>query len=210
MKVIVRTVSQTSHKFYRPLELEVLRSLVPLKREMPDSPMHPRMKLSNSLFVLTCIAISGPCFSQCAPGIPSAGNPGCIPPTAPGSPYALPDGTVQPPVPVEQKVRWADSFGAIAYDHVEVKAGNSEDKPSKKAAEDTAMDYCRRNGGKDCQIAVSYHNQCASVAQAPSGGGNVYFATAAEPEDADRYARQDCGPGCITVLSKCSLPKPSN
>lgn len=100
--------------------------------------------------------------------------------------------------------------GAIAYDKVEVKAGNAEDQPSKDVANSTAMDYCRRNGGKECRIAISYYNQCVSVAQPTEGLGNIQFATAAEQSDADRRALQACGSGCVTVLRKCSLPRQVN
>lgn len=164
--------------------------------------------LNFSLFLVSLVG-SASCFAQCAPGIPSAGNPGCIPPTAPGSPYALPDGNVQPATAPQRTIRWSDSWGAIAFDPVDVKAGNAEDQPSKGAAEAVAMDYCKQGGGKKCSIAISYHNQCVSVAQASTGKGKIYYATSAEQEDADRVARQDCGAAeCVTVLRKCSLPRP--
>lgn len=158
-----------------------------------------------ALFIVIC-AIDSIC-AQCAPGIPTAGNPGCVPPTAPGSPYALPGENPPGNLPVPQQVRWADSWGAIAYDRDEAKAGNAEDQPSKDAANETAIDYCHKNGGNTCRIVLSYHNQCASAAQRAEGGGMVYFSSAAEQSDADANALRRCGTGCITVLSKCSLPR---
>lgn len=161
----------------------------------------------RSAFMLICLAGASRIAAQCAPGIPSAGNPGCIPPSVAGSPYAISDGSTPSSPTTQNSLRWSDSWGAIAFDPVEVKAGNAEDQPSQKAANEVAMDYCRRGGGKSCQIAISYHNQCVSVAQAPTGKGKIYYATSAEQEDADRVARQDCGADCITVLKKCSLPR---
>lgn len=184
---------------------------MPLKWVPPDSPMGNKMSISKLLVIAICFLGPISCFAQCAPGIPSAGNPGCIPPTAPGSPYGVPDANAPADVPLpQQNVQWADSWGAIAYDRVEVKAGNAEDQPSKEVASRVAMDYCQRYGGKQCQVVITYYNQCVSAAQPTEGLGDIRFSTAAEQEDADQRALRACGSGCVTVLRKCSLPKRIN
>lgn len=63
------------------------------------------------LLAFVSLVYSSVGWTQCAPGIPDAGNPGCIPPTAPGSPYGQPDSagdspTFPPPAPIWED-RWA-------------------------------------------------------------------------------------------------------
>lgn len=169
-----------------------------------------RILINALLCMIPFSLFSNSVHGQCAPGIPSAGNPGCIPPTSPGSPYGQPEATADPTRLQQPSVRWIDSWGAIAYDRAEVKAGNAEDQPSKEAASRVAMDYCQRYGGQQCQVVITYYNQCVSAAQPTEGLGDIRFATAAEQEDADQRALRACGSGCVTVLRKCSLPKRIN
>ncbi|OZI61896.1 hypothetical protein CAL28_21895 [Bordetella genomosp. 11] len=141
--------------------------------------------------------------AQCAPGIPGAGNPGCIPPSAPNSPYNQ-GGGASAPSPTPPPV-WRDSWGAIAMDPNTAQSGTVIGLPDKQAATREALDQCRRNGGRACEILVSYYNQCAAVAQRP-GGGPVSVARSADEKKAGDMAVKACGgkSACVVVYSACS------
>jgi hypothetical protein len=141
--------------------------------------------------------------AQCAPGIPCAGNPGGIPPSAPNSPYnqgggaaALPQAA--PPV-------WHERWGAIAMDPNTAQSGTVTGLPDKQTATHQALDQCRRNGGRACEILVSYYNQCAAVAQRQSGGP-VSVARSPDEKTAGDMAVKACGgkSECVVVYSACS------
>ena len=161
-------------------------------------------------FKLTVFAllIYGPtAWSQCAPGIPGAGNPGCIPPTAPGSPYGQPESAgaspaFAPPAPI-----WGDRWGAIAIDYNNGAAGGANKNATKSDATQLATERCMHAGGIHCEIAVSFVNQCAAIAQ-KSGRGLLYPATAANTaaDEAATRAIAICGDiaECKIVSSLCS------
>jgi hypothetical protein len=139
-------------------------------------------------------------WSQCAPGIPSAGNPGCIPPDAPGSPYQ--NGSQQQ----APKVQWADRWGAIAIDGDTGGAGAVVALPSREAAVSAAIQDCAKNGSRNCSVRMAYKNQCAAVAW---GGGFSSTARAPTKEAAEADATATCeksGAACKVVYSDCSYP----
>lgn len=146
--------------------------------------------------------------AQCAPGIPGAGNPGCIPPTQPNSPYSQGStDTSTPtqgagPVPV-----WRDSWGAIAVDASSGKAGMIENAVSKSVASAEALERCRSEGGKSCSIQLTYFNQCAAIAQ-ERAGGMTRMSSDASQREAERRAVENCGGerACEVVFSRCSNP----
>ncbi|MBB3227109.1 hypothetical protein FHW69_001710 [Luteibacter sp. Sphag1AF] len=138
-------------------------------------------------------------WSQCAPGIPSAGNPGCIPPGQSNSPYSQ-------AAPAQPEPVWASRWGAIAVDLNTARSGTAADEESQSNAENTARRVCESNGGSNCEIILSYFNQCAAVAQNPEGGpfGKAHAVTL---EKAESMALAACpGSGCKVIYSKCSLP----
>lgn len=52
--------------------------------------------------------------------------------------------------------------------------GVSVSQKSKRAAEAAAIDGCVRRGGSKCEIRLSYHDQCAAVADpSPRSGGQA-------------------------------------
>lgn len=84
-------------------------------------------------------------YAQCPSGIPSAGNPLCLPPGAPGSPYG---GNSSPPPPaVGPKARWRLTWGAFASDAAKAVVGTSTGQFSERAARRKAMDKCASMGG---------------------------------------------------------------
>ncbi|MGN6480814.1 DUF4189 domain-containing protein [Luteibacter sp.] len=143
--------------------------------------------------------------SQCAPGVPSAGNPGCIPANQPNSPYYRDDASglvVQQPQP-----RWESRWGAIAVDLKLAKGGTAVDQDSESAASRGSLDRCASNGGTSCEVIQVFKNQCAAVVQ-PTGGGPLSTATAATAEEAVSRALNRCGEGdrCLMIFKECSLP----
>lgn len=164
------------------------------------------MKLRKLLFLV--LLIQAPiAWSQCAPGIPGAGNPGCIPPTQPGSPYN--QGGDAPVAPVAPAIKWVGGWGAVAMDE-DYKGGTVEDRDSKDEAETIALDLCKRNGGNKCKVLVTFDNQCAAMVQEPDGG-TVHGNTGATTELAEQRALGACRGGnrCEVIYSKCSHPHPA-
>lgn len=142
-----------------------------------------------------------PAFSQCAPGVPSAGNPGCIPPNQPNSPYYQPSlepGAAPSPPPI-----WEDRWAAVAVDESSGTAGVSTEKLSKRDAIAAAIDDCQSEGARNCKLLISYYSQCVALAQAPSGGF-LFAETSASLEEAKDHALEKCGKSsCSVMYSNC-------
>lgn len=164
--------------------------------------------ISRLLIAMALLLLPGFANAQCAPGIPSAGNPGCIPPNQPNSPYyqPQPSGEVAPaPRPV-----WADRWGAVALDTTTGSAGFATDESSKNDASRAAINDCAGAGSQNCKVLISYYNQCAALAQ-EEGGGVAYAATSADLGDAKTKALSDCGKSsCSVVYSNCVAPQRIN
>ncbi|WP_369335408.1 DUF4189 domain-containing protein [Luteibacter sahnii] len=151
---------------------------------------------------LVAATVPGSVYAQCAPGIPGAGNPGCIPPSAPNSPYNQGGDT---PVNSEPQGRWEDRWGSVAIDPILGIPGSSEHMASSAAAVRSALEQCRSKGGKDCAEVLTYHNQCVAVAQGRSGG-QVQAASAATVDKAAVNAISRCGGSnrCVVRYQSCS------
>lgn len=122
----------------------------------------------------------------CPAGIPSAGNPQCIPPNVPGSPYYQDPGPAPqyapPPPPV-------DMFGSQAVDE---QGGVSWAANYRTAgeAERTALESCKKSGGKSCQSMGTFYNQCLTSAVNEEGGLFVGYSTSARTSASKAMA--DC------------------
>jgi hypothetical protein len=164
------------------------------------------MKIAKSI-ALFCFLYMPLAYSQCAPGVPSAGNPGCIPQDRPESPNfrGNPDQLYnQAPQP---EAVWADRWGAVAIDMDTGQAGAAVDQASKSAALSAALKNCALNGSPHCEIAIAYHNQCAAIVWASSAQITAHAAT---QSDARSMAMQECTKShvdCRMVYSACSLPE---
>ena len=159
------------------------------------------MKQVAALFLLGFCALD--INAQCAPGIPGAGNPGCIPPNQPNSPYSTGNNSA----PSAPQPRWEDRWGAIAMDPHTGRAGTVSGETSKARATRAALDKCSANGGNQCEISLSYFNQCAAIAQ-DSGGGPIYSVSAPQKDRAESMALSNCGKehgSCEIVYKACSL-----
>lgn len=151
-------------------------------------------------------------YAQCPSGIPSAGNPLCLPPGAPGSPYG---GNSSPlPPAVGPKARWRLTWGAFASDDANAVIGTSTDQFSERAARRKAMAKCASMGGTNCIVTFTYQHQCAVIADPiEEGFHRRYGADAGGPtiEIASEHALKTCsekndGRECKIIYSNCTSP----
>jgi hypothetical protein len=165
------------------------------------------MKNFIALFLLACLFHVPQAWAQCAPGIPDAGNPECLPPDDANSPYYQGDrnkpGETRPQQP---RAVWADRWGAIAEDPQASAVGTVIQQESKSKAEEAALSSCTEHGGRNCKIALTYYNQCAAVAVDEEN--LAVHAHAATQEKAEQLALNGFNGGHTTkiVYSACSLP----
>lgn len=160
------------------------------------------------LFLIALLVVGVPAVAQCPAGIPAGNNPLCIPPDNPNSPYYQPDsgGSSTPNVPV---AKWAHRWGAIAMDtsRNSVGIGVAEMMSSERKAKATAIQDCRSKGGKQCELQLTYHDQCGVLVWAAVGhntmrAGTVEEATKMALEKCDRDGLTDCR----LYYSSCSYP----
>lgn len=162
------------------------------------------MKLQRLLIVVLLVQ-SPIVWSQCAPGIPGAGNPGCMPPTDPGSPYGQPsDLGPSPPLPPQQV--WKQQWGSVAMDFDNGSSGSVADSPTKERASRSAVMDCEEQGGKHCETILVFENQCAAIAQSPNGV--ISTATAAKKPEAESRVLAKCTERttCTVIYSQCAFP----
>ena len=158
------------------------------------------------LTLLSCFYTCLTWSQACPPGIPSEGNPECLPPDNPDSPYY--QGATQQQSSSQPQAVWADRWGAIAMADTG-QAGTAEGQESKSQAEHAALNLCNARGGQNCEVRLTYHNQCAAVAQ-KEGGGETSFVGSPTLQKAQQLAMDQCnnrsGNGaCKIVYSTCSM-----
>lgn len=163
------------------------------------------MKEKIAIFAIF-LGVSGVAIAQnCPSGIPSAGNPQCLPPTAPNSPYYQGESGAgsMDPVPIG---RWEDRWGAFAID-LKTGLGASKDMRSRRAAERAALTECAKRGGLSCKVQLSYHNQCGVIIAGDTGFNTSAAATVerASQIGMDRCTKSGDG-GCHVYYSDCSPP----
>ena len=157
------------------------------------------------LFLLGSSVLTSLAWAQCAPGVPSAGNPGCIPQDRPESPYfrGNPDQLSQQAA--QPRAIWSDRWGAIVVDDHNGKAGASNGQPTKSKAVEIATQQCIESGGLHCKLAFDYHNQCVAVANGSESAG---YGAAATQDGSDLLAMKECSHSeCKVVYRACSFPE---
>lgn len=161
---------------------------------------------AKTLLAMGLLGLSGPAWAQgCPAGIPSAGNPACIPPDRENSPYYQGHGGSNRSA--APRAIWADRWGAIAFDNTNGGVGMAASMSSKRKAEKAAMAQCRAKGGQGCWIELAYHNQCAAIAW---GSRYATTASAATAGQASTRAIETCSQktdSCKVVYSDCSIPE---
>ena len=102
--------------------------------------------------------------------------------------------------------RWKTTWGAFATDGPSAALGASVGMPNKRKAEKFALAQCREKGGKNCEIDMTFYNQCAVLVT----GDRVYNTShAATVEEASRLGIAECereDVNCRVYYSDCSLP----
>lgn len=79
-------------------------------------------------------------------------------------------------------------------------------RSSKSRASNDAVSLCQSHGGVTCTVRLTYHNQCAAVAQGPDGGQSA-SASAPTLDEAKAMAIGDCekvSSKCSAIYSECS------
>ena len=107
------------------------------------------------------------------------------------------DKTKQPPP--QPAGKWIDSWGAIAIGSIDstTSYGVTTGKLSKAEAESDALKRCASHGEKNCQVGLSYYNQCAVIAEPQINGkpltaGFSRFVGAATVKKASSLALKRC------------------
>lgn len=159
------------------------------------------------LLVAASMCLSGSAWSQgCPAGIPSAGNPACIPPDRENSPYYHDSSGTAATTP---QARWKLTWGAIAIDSFSGDVGTAVGKFSKGDAKHDAMDRCSAQGARKCESVLSYQNQCAVIAWPQVIGYGVIVQGGPSVAVASKIALSTCkanGVACKIVYSDCTKP----
>lgn len=170
--------------------------------------MKPTAYFPLLLLFLLSFSITSHAEGNCPPGyyaIGATGQPGpqgCAP--IPGYNQG------QESVPTQSAPRWADRWGAIAYDTAgtNVGLGVATNMSSKDLAEQVALKECRAKGGAGCEVDLAYYNQCAVVI---AGDHYVQSRGAATIQEASSNGLKECresgASGCVVYYSACSLPE---
>lgn len=114
--------------------------------------------------------------------------------------------------------KWETRWGAIAEDTAtankggDLATGASVAQKSKRAASSLALSRCKDEGGKKCEVRLTYYNQCVAMADpvGARGPGAITVASRAETDTlAKSNALAECqgsgGQQCAIVYSACSL-----
>lgn len=108
----------------------------------------------------------------------------------------------QPPPP-----QWASRWGAIATDSHAGIIGSSSDVSTSSEAQNSAIARCKKKGGINCLIEVTYTNQCAAMVL---GDEKYTISRAPTIDDAIRLGTERCSTetkNCRVYYSACSLPE---
>lgn len=108
---------------------------------------------------------------------------------------------------LDQPVRWADRWGAIAFSDINNSVGVSADMASEGAAKKVAIAKCISAGGEKCSTEITYHNQCGVIAWGDRYGN---AAGARTVEEASDMALKTCSKNtenCKIVYSNCTSPR---
>jgi hypothetical protein len=115
-------------------------------------------------------------------------------------------------------VRWSSRWGAVANSITTGHAGTSAGQVSRYDAKHLALHQCGTDDGiKDCKIVMTYHDQCAAIADgtyasSTAGAATTSFATAsaATISEASNLAMESCNKeaiDCKVIYTECSLPE---
>lgn len=163
-----------------------------------------KMRIPFLLSILLLL-VSGPLWAEggsCPPGyypLNTSGAAGCAPiPDYESSNAGTHQELASPPA------RWADTWGAISVDGVSGSLGAVVGFPSEEGARQAALKKCREDGGNECSVDLTYHNQCAVMIL---GSEKYNTASAATLERATKLGMETCNAAntnCRVYYSGCS------
>jgi hypothetical protein len=104
--------------------------------------------------------------------------------------------------------KWASRWGAVANSINTGHAGTSAGERNARDANRIAMQQCGTDTGiNDCKVIMTYHDQCAAIAD----GTHEFAAGAASTvAEASSIAMQSCqkkANDCKIIYTECSLPE---
>jgi len=141
-------------------------------------------------------------------GLGAQAQTACPSGVGPGSAQCGPDsgtsrGYSEPPRPTGY---WVKTWGAVAKSPSTGEAGNALGKHSEGEAREVAIRVCGQGGAKDCEVRLSFHNQCATVVTSDS---ETFYQSAVSEERAISLATKSCkesGGQCKVLWSACTEP----
>ncbi|MBV6690379.1 DUF4189 domain-containing protein [Xanthomonas euvesicatoria pv. physalidis] len=150
----------------------------------------------------------------CPPGQYQIGGQGAIA-CAP-----IPQGSPQETAPAPRPLgKWIKTWGAIAIGWVGPIPyyGVPIGKLSKSDAESDALERCAKKGPKNCEIKLTYFNQCSAIAEPQTvenlipDGSTTVFVGNASLDGAANQAAEECKAknknfdvGCKVICNACS------
>ena len=165
-----------------------------------------KSKIVGAVFlILGGFSVSNAALAEgrCPPGsypIGGQGVQGCAPISASGTGGGEPRPTG----------RWIKTWGAIALSP-EGASGAATGRRSKSSAAKDAESVCINAGGRACNVAFTFKNQCAAAAVPSAGKGGTSFGSSANEATSKELALKECRAGggldCRTVYSACSEPE---
>lgn len=113
-----------------------------------------------------------------------------------------------PPPGPEWQSTWAAFAIDVSVDGAPARFGSASGHEKRKAARKQALERCQATGAQDCQIVLTFSNQCAVLAFPEVVYGKRYGARAGPNEyEATRLALKECGsPDCRVVELNCTIP----
>ncbi len=103
--------------------------------------------------------------------------------------------------------QWEDRWISVASGDKGFGFGAATDMPSKRKAENTALEQCRKVGGKDCRIDLTTNNACIAIAngQLSFSVYGYYYKKRAEYLALERCAKDPKNAPCAIYYSACSF-----
>jgi hypothetical protein len=128
------------------------------------------------------------------------------------APMSQGEATSSQPRPIGQ---WIKTWGAIAMGSINsvINYGVSSGKLSESAAREEALEQCSSHGETNCEVRLTYVNQCAAISTPEINGkpsGTIHFSGSATIDAASADASSQCrkynpSPAvCRVIYSNCT------
>ncbi|WP_239687053.1 DUF4189 domain-containing protein [Xanthomonas nasturtii] len=156
----------------------------------------PQLVLCIFSFFILCPSLNAQ--TRCPIGT-QMGSMQCIPDT--------PDMRGQQAPPPRPTGEWIKTWGAIARSNSTGEAGSAVGKFSESEAQQAATEQCALGGAKDCEVRLSYQNQCAALV---SSNSQSFYHSSVSKKAAIKSASKSCEASdtgsCKVIYSECSEP----